>query len=109
MMLLINPLILDGLMHQRLVSVLDEVIFYLGPQVVTSLYRKGSGIHGQVPLRAVDLRCRHLDVAKAIMNMVNSRWEYDPERPEKQVAIAHDVGMALHVHLQVHDNTRRGD
>lgn len=75
---------------------------------ITSLYRIGdAGNHGQLPLRAVDLRCRHIGLANFIADLINDAWEYDHERPNMKVAIAHGKGSHLHIHLQVHDNTTR--
>ena len=44
-----------------------------------------------------------------ITDEINKYWIYDPERPEKKVAIYHDAGSGKHIHLQVHPNTRRNE
>ena len=75
---------------------------------ITSQYRIGDkGVHGTMPLRADDLRVRLRKLAELLAEIINEAWVYDPERPEKKVAIAHGEGAHLHLHLQVHDNTVR--
>ena len=77
--------------------------------VVTSLYRIGdNGVHGQLPLRGLDWRCRHLDFGNAVAKHINSRWQYDYSRPSMKCCRCHMVdGGALHLHLQAHPKTRR--
>ena len=47
--------------------------------------------------------------AEGIVNMINSRWQYDPTRPNMHVAIYGDLDPAgkhwNHIHFQVHDRT----
>ena len=75
---------------------------------ITSLYRIGDdGVHGQLPLRGVDLRIRVTYIGVALERRVNQRWTYDPKRPERNCAILHGNGTNLHLHLQVHPNTVR--
>jgi len=73
--------------------------------VITSAYRaKDPGVHGQIPLRGLDLRSKGYN-AKQVVDMINDHWEYDSKRPEKQCAILHDIGKGEHIHLQVCDST----
>ena len=73
---------------------------------ITSLYRiDDAGNHGQLPLRAMDLRCRGLAFGASIEEHVNQTWIYDPNRPDMKCCIIHDTGHGLHFHLQVHPNT----
>lgn len=76
---------------------------------ITSLYRIGdNGVHGQLPLRGLDLRCRNDDLGNDIAFYVNSKWIYDPARTEMKCCMYHAVeGGAPHIHLQVHPNTRK--
>ncbi len=75
---------------------------------VTSLYRIGDeGVHGQLPLRGIDVRVRSRAVAQEIAHIVNAFWEYDYSRPEKQCCIAHGKGGNFHLHFQTHPNTKR--
>jgi len=77
-------------------------------QTITSLYRiGGAGVHSVLPLRGTDLRCRSRSKGRVIETMINSRWHYDPARPDKKCAILHGEGYNLHLHIQVHPNTRR--
>jgi len=74
--------------------------------VITSAYRVGdSGVHGH--MRGIDFRTWYLDQTfiDELCDDVNNTWVYDPERPEKEVLIYHDVGRGPHLHLQVHPNT----
>lgn len=75
---------------------------------LTSLYRIGdTGVHGQLPLRGMDLRCRSIRLGEQLEQMINEEWIYDPSRPDMKCAILHGEGANLHIHLQVHPNTRR--
>lgn len=73
---------------------------------ITSLYRIGdSGVHGQLPLRAVDLRCLDNDFGRLIEEYVNLKYQYDPSRQRMAVCMYHDTGRGRHIHLQVHPRT----
>jgi hypothetical protein len=75
---------------------------------ITSLYRIGdSGVHGCLPLRGTDLRCRDEGDGRLLETHVNDNWIYDPNRSEKKCAKLHGEGSNLHLHLQVFPNTRR--
>jgi len=78
-----------------------------GEAVITSLYRIGdSGVHGTLPLRAMDLRCRDALTGSEIESAINAIWIYDPSRPRINVCKFHDVGYGPHIHIQVHPKTR---
>ena len=66
---------------------------------------KGSGVH--VGGRAVDIRTRDVpdNEVSAAVEYINSRYQYDPERPSKPVAYAKPHGNMRHLHLQAHPNT----
>lgn len=73
---------------------------------ITSLHRIGdTGNHGQLPLRAVDLRCRDERIGNKVAGLINARWQYDPNRKWLSCAVFHDVGSGYHLHLQVHPST----
>ena len=93
--------------HPRLREVLSWMESHFGfGFVITSQYRiSDPGVHGTLPLRAKDLRCKSVVVGKAIEEVVNSNWCYDVERDGMDVCIFHDVGLGPHLHIQVHDNT----
>ena len=75
---------------------------------ITSLYRlNDDGVHGQLPLRGIDLRIRLFDVGEKIEAMVNNEFVYDPGRPGMKCAVLHGLDDGLHLHLQVHPNTVR--
>ncbi len=75
---------------------------------VTSLYRIGDqGVHGQLPLRGIDVRVRSRAIAQEVAHLVNAFWTYDPDRPEKQCCIAHGKGGNFHLHFQTHPKTIR--
>ena len=79
-----------------------------GRQTITSLYRLGDkGVHGTLPLRGIDLREQGINNAKEIERFVNDLWEYDWQRQDMNCCIYHDTGQGLHLHLQVHPNTRK--
>ena len=75
---------------------------------ITSIYRIGdNGVHGTLPLRGLDLRCRNDDFGHLIQSYVNEKWVYDPDRPHKDCCMYHDTGLGKHIHLQVHPKTRK--
>jgi hypothetical protein len=72
----------------------------------TSRFRMNDdGVHGALPVRGLDLRCRSLEIGIAIESYVNKYWSYDPERPGKKCCFLHGHDSNLHFHLQVHPNT----
>ena len=77
--------------------------------IVTSLYRiDDNGVHGTLPLRGLDWRCRDEELGSIVEWYINTKWSYDPDRPEKQCCMCHKVsGGALHLHLQTHAKTKR--
>jgi len=66
-------------------------------------------VHNTDPCRAMDLRYWFYspDLARAICDNINCRWEYDSKRPDMRVAIIHNSGKGIHFHIQVHTNTKR--
>jgi len=94
--------------HPKMKKLLAYIYDQFGFQTITSLYRIGDkGVHGQLPLRGVDLRIGRWHSEDRIERTINEAWIYDPERPEMRVAIYHNVGLGAHLHLQVHDKTER--
>ena len=110
-----DPNILIGLMERRYSPLLIRIIAGIAKKhglVMTESYRPKkhmNDLHGSQPVRAIDLRtwCYSDSFAYRIMDEINNRWEYDPIRPQKKVAIIHDAGNGLHFHIQVHPHTRR--
>lgn len=95
-------------LHDPMREILSDIESAFGPQIITSLYRfNDTGVHGQLPLRGVDLRCRNREFGELMELYVNERWKYDYRRTYLNVAVAHGDGNNYHVHLQVHPNTRR--
>lgn len=79
-----------------------EANFY----IITSAFRPNDrGVHGTTPLRGLDVRCHNVELGQKAADYLNARWRYDAERPKKKVAIFHNVGQGMHLHLQVHPNT----
>jgi hypothetical protein len=93
----------------RLRTMAIGVEMYFGVEfTATSLFRLGdSGVHGQLPLRGLDLRCHNETLGKAVAKYINSHWSYDESRLEKRCCIFHNAGQGWHLHLQVHPNTKR--
>lgn len=69
----------------------------------------GGGPHCTRPCRAADASLKQLtiDQQNHLAHDINVEWEYDPHRPKMVCALIHDVGHGRHLHLQVHDRTRR--
>ena len=96
-------------LEPKLIEILDDVDHIAGAGTITSAYRPGdNGVHGQVPVRGADRRCRNAAVGNAIKQFVNGTWEYDPERPDMECCLFHKVDdYGWHLHFQVHKNTKR--
>jgi hypothetical protein len=64
----------------------------------------GFSPHEARPCRAGDVRTSTLAPIQVLMgaNAINAKWEYDPARPAKKVALIEDD----HLHVQVHAATR---
>jgi len=92
-----------------LIEIVEDLESVAGPGYYTSIYRpEDPGVHGQMPVRGIDRRCRHQGIGVAICLYINSRWQYDPARPTMDVAIFHKCDQyGWHIHLQSHPNTRR--
>jgi len=89
-----------------LISIMKYIDKKYGKVVITSGFRKGDkGVHGTIPCRGMDVRSHIYKNAKEIEEDINSKWCYDSDRPEKQVALIHGEGANIHMHLQVHPNT----
>lgn len=79
-----------------------------GEKVITSLFRiSDSGVHGTLPLRGLDFRCKNLNHGKEVAMFVNDKWFYDSERPLMKCCLCHNTGKGLHLHIQTHPNTKR--
>jgi len=89
---------------RRMVLWLEE---YTGFEfTVTSLHRIGdTGVHGTLPIRGIDLRCRNGAVGVLLQDIINENWWYDPDRESLKCALLHGEGYNLHLHLQVHPKT----
>lgn len=73
---------------------LKEIIFwtieqYPGLIVFTSGFRIGGGVHGQDPLRGIDLRSREFDKPRDVEYRINQKWNYGKE--PYQVALYHQT------------------
>jgi hypothetical protein len=108
--------VLEGLMKGVYPSILiimaSEVISMIRAfnkkLVLTSSFREGDpGVHGS--FRGLDFRTHELRSSEIenIVEKINSRYIYDPKRPEMKVLMYHDIGKGLHLHLQSHPNTVR--
>lgn len=108
--------VLEGLMLGKypgiLIEMASEVISMIRilnkVPVITSAFREGdSGVHGS--FRGLDFRTHSLTSSEIenIVEKINSRYQYDPKRPEMKVLMYHDIGKGLHLHLQSHPNTVR--
>lgn len=108
-----NTAVLTTLLNHKAHPKLDEIINWVAEHyglVITEFYRKPrhpGDVHSTNPVRAIDLRywCYPDHVAEEIRDAINTRWQYDPARPGKQCAIIHNVGLGMHFHIQIHDNT----
>ena len=89
-------------------KILQDIEKRFGEKTITSLFRiDDSGVHGTLPLRGIDLRCKTLSHGELIEDWVNKRWQYDLKRKYKKCCLFHTVGKGYHIHLQSHPNTER--
>lgn len=110
-----NATVLRNIMSYTFDPVLVSIICYIGEKYGACITegwrapRHPGDVHSTVPVRAVDLRhwIYESGVAEIIKRDINSRWQYDPNRPHMRCAIIHDAGRGLHFHIQVHPHTRR--
>lgn len=113
--LLKSDKVLEGLLKGKYPELLIEMalitikkIRSFGCQVVvTSSYREGdTGVHGF--FRGLGFRTHELtqEQIQIILEDINSKYIYDPSRPEMEVIIFHDTGKGPHLHLQSHPNTQ---
>lgn len=107
--------VMTGMLERRFSPLLVLIVVWVAKKygvVLTESYRPKrhrNDLHGTLPVRAVDIRswCYPDSKAYQIMHEINQKWEYDPKRPDKMVAIVHNSGKGIHMHIQVHPNTQR--
>lgn len=102
--------LMNGIYHWKLLLIanflIGKIAYYGAIPTITSAFRHGDkGVHGVG--RGLDFRSREMteDQINQICFDINSRWQYDPDRPEKVCLLFHDTGKGPHLHLQVHPNT----
>lgn len=90
-------------------TIVQEIEKHFGVEfTITSLYRiANSGVHGTLPLRGIDLRCRDENLGIFVQSYVNRHWDYDASRPNKKCCLFHSVGRGFHLHVQTHPKTER--
>ena len=95
--------------HPKLVDLVKWVCVRYSEAILTGGYEERSypSVHSMVPYRGMDMRSTVFRDPQAVADDINRHWEYDPARPDKKCAIYHDVGRGAHLHLQVHNNTKR--
>lgn len=96
--------------HDKTLSEIEFWIVNNFGMMVTCAYRKQyhkSDLHGVIPVRAKDIRSWCYKEPEKVVEAINKRWAYDPSRPTKKVAVYHNSGQGIHIHLQVHPNTKR--
>lgn len=95
-----------------LYKTLQELLLWFrktfGEPMITSAFRNNNtGVHGTIPLRAIDIRSYIYTSPENVVETINKFWSYDSNRPNFQCAILHNTGKGMHIHLQVHPNTRK--
>ena len=91
--------------HPKLIALLLWMVvrYSKDPILFTQGYEKRNypSPHDTDPLQAFDLRSGTFEDPEAVVADVNSCWVYDRDRPDMKVAIYHDTGRGIHLHLQV--------
>lgn len=97
-------------------DILSEVFYWwcdtFYDVVVTSAYRKGdTGVHGTIPFRGIDIRSWIYPAPEKKVEWANSKWIYDPYRPQMKCFILHNAGKKwnMHIHIQACDLTHGRD
>ncbi len=96
--------------HDKKLSEIEYWIIKTFGMMVTCAYRKKKhryDLHGFDPVRAKDIRSWCYINPIVVCKAINDKWVYDPLRPKMVVALYHDSGQGAHIHLQVHENTRK--
>jgi len=110
-----NSSVLRGLMERRfhplLIDIILEIVDKYGIRMSESyrLPRHKGDLHSTSPVRAIDISfwVYTETIAINIRDYINSKWEYNPGKSEKPVALIHKVkGGVFHFHIQVSNNTR---
>ena len=114
-----NYKVLRALLSVEYAPILIQIILWVihrySETVITEGYRQGDPrTHGTIPCRAVDLRSWIFENPGAVRDDINKHWEYDPERPNMQACVYHEVidkktgkSKGWHFHVQSHPNTKR--
>lgn len=93
--------------HINLILLVHWILIRETRVYVTSAYRQGDdGVHGQNPLRGLDIRFWIYANPEKLVEHINELWVYDPARPNLKVALLHGEGSNKHIHLQVHNSTK---
>ena len=94
--------------HYKLIEVVWWINKKYGDLMFTCGKRHGdTGVHGTDPCRGIDLRSWIYKDPQEVVDSVNDIFVYDPDRPDKSVAMLHNAGSGEHIHIQVHPNTRK--
>jgi len=107
-----NKAVLRGLMDYVYDATLKEVIEYIIDShglYFTESYRPQrhrNDLHGTIPVRAADLRDRVYLNPGFVVDDINAKFIYDPDRPHMVVAYWHGEGKNKHIHIQVCSKTR---
>lgn len=93
--------------HPLLIELILDIYSVVSEVVVTEGWREGGGVHSTDPCRGIDLRSWIYtpDKQKKIESYINSKWTYDPNRPDMKCLILHGDRGQRHIHVQVHPNT----
>lgn len=93
--------------HINLIGVLQWMVLRYNRVYFTQGWesRDYASVHNTDPLRGFDIRHSVYDDPAEVVNDINKHWIYDPERPEMKVAMLHDIGRGMHMHIQVCDRS----
>ena len=100
--------IMDHEFDDMLWHILSNILGMYSKIVITEGYRDqlhSNDLHGVIPVRAIDIRSWIYDNPEKIEQIINTRYTYDPQRPEYQCCVYHTTGHGMHFHIQVHPRT----
>jgi len=96
---------------KKLIAILSWLLKLKKKIVITGGYRPKqhrNDLHGQIPVRAIDIRSWIYLKPQKLADKINFAWIYDSTRPNMKVAIYHKIkNGAWHLHIQVCARTRQ--
>lgn len=106
-----NPDVLTSLLEHKfdptLIALIKWVAWIAGIYI-TEGHRPqlhSNDLHGLDPVRAIDGRSSIYTQPQLLVDRINAKWIYDPDRPDMRCAVYGDEAHKDHIHFQTHPKT----